>query len=190
MYTLKITRLKIFAGGLLAIMVAAAAVAGWYLLAEPGYVRAPAVTFSIIDGRRISLDDLRGRPVMVQFWADNCPACREEMPQLAGLYQDLHDRGLELIAVAMPYDPPNLVLKTAREQDFPYPVALDPMGRVTAAFGHVGLTPTSILIAPDGSIAEKRVGAVDFSRWRKQIESMLTAKPQAASNKPLVADNQ
>ena len=168
-------------------MLAAAALAGWYLMAGPGCGRAPAVTFSITDGRKISLADLRGRPVMVQFWADNCPTCREEMPQLAALYRDLHDRGLELIAVAMPYDPPNLVLKTTREQHFPYPVALDPMGTVTAAFGHVGLTPTAILIAPDGSIAEKHVGALDFDRWRKQIEHMLTNKQQATSYKPLEA---
>jgi len=184
---LKITPLKIVLSGLLAVVLAGAAVAGWYVWAD--HDRAPAVTFSTIDGHRISLADLRGRPVMVQFWADNCPTCRREMPQLAALYKDFHERGLELIAVAMPYDPPNLVLKTARDQDFPYPVALDPMGKVTAAFGHISLTPTSILVAPDGSIAEKHVGAVDFSRWRKQIENMLTTKPQATSNKPLVADN-
>jgi len=163
---------------LLPVILAIVIAAGWYAYAGPGYDRAPAVTFSIIDGSRINLDDLRGRPVMVQFWATSCPSCRKEMPQLAALYNDLHGKGLELIAVAMPYDPPNRVLEMTAKKEFPYPVALDFKGEVTAAFGNVNLTPTSFLIGPDGNIVHKQIGEADFTALRQQILNMLSQQQQ------------
>ena len=151
--------------------------------------QAPDFTFSIIDGRRIRLEDLRGRPVLVQFWATSCPTCRKEMPSLAALYHDLHSKGLELIAVAMPYDPPNRVLEMSREKQFPYPVALDVMGKAMTAFGDISLTPTTLLIAPDGRIVRRQIGEMDFSKLRRQIEELLTEQQQASGNRQLAANS-
>jgi peroxiredoxin len=168
---------------LTATLLVIAAAGSWYWYAG----RAPDITFSIIDGRRIRLEELRGRPVMIRFWATTCSVCRKELPQLTALYDDLHLQGLALIAVAMPYDPPNRVLETAHRREIPYPVALDVMGKATAAFGDVSLTPTTILVAPDGRIAARYIGAVDFHKLRQQIETMLSQQQQATGNKPLVA---
>ncbi|MBI3575462.1 MAG: TlpA family protein disulfide reductase, partial [Gammaproteobacteria bacterium] len=62
--------------------------------------------FHLLDGRKLALKELRGQPVLVAFWATNCKPCVEELPDLIKLYNDLHPKGFELIAVAMPYDPP------------------------------------------------------------------------------------
>lgn len=154
-----------------------------YLYADYRETRAPDFTFSIIDGRRIRLEDLRGRPVLVQFWATSCPTCRKEMPSLAALYNDLHGKGLELIAVAMPYDPPNRVLEMSREKQFPYPVALDVMGKAMTAFGDISLTPTTLLIGPDGRIIRRQIGEMDFDVLRRQINALLPKQSQNGSYK-------
>src|SRR5690606_26153841 len=70
---------------------------------------APEVNFTTLDGREINLADLRGQPVLVTFWATTCPGCVAEIPHLKNLYSELGPQGMELIAVAMSYDPPEQV---------------------------------------------------------------------------------
>ncbi|MGZ4982242.1 MAG: peroxiredoxin family protein, partial [Methylobacter sp.] len=66
---------------------------------------APDVTFTTITGQKIALKDFRGKPVIVTFWATDCPSCIQEIPDLIDLYTQYHAAGLEMIAVAMYYDP-------------------------------------------------------------------------------------
>jgi peroxiredoxin len=134
---------------------------------------APEVEFATIKGERIKLRDLRGHPVLVAFWASDCRACLEEMPDLAALYRDYSARGFQLIAVAMPYDPPNRVLAMAEARQLPYKVALDPLGALTQAFGGVQLVPDSFLIGPDGRIALHRLGRLRAEDLRPRLERLL-----------------
>jgi thiol-disulfide isomerase/thioredoxin len=150
-------------------------------LREEPELTAPSVRFSVLGTDGLRMEELRGRPVLVNFWATTCPVCRHEMPHLADLYRELHPRGLELIGVAMPYDPPNLVAAYARQASIPYPVALDIDAGVTAAFGGVGVTPTTFLIGPDGGILQRREGRLDFNALRRQILELI---PAAAPNRP------
>ena len=117
---------------------------------------APDVTFTTITGKKIALKDLRGKPVIVTFWATDCPACIKEIPDLIDLYTQYHHRGLEMIAVAMYYDPPNHVVNMTKARQLPYNVALDLKAEHAHAFGDVQLTPSTFLIGPDGSVALKR----------------------------------
>lgn len=149
--------------------------------------QAPAVIFSLIDGSRIELDGLRGRPVMVHFWATTCRECRREIPDLSALHRDLNPQGLEFIAVAMPYDPPNRVLEVAEQTPLPYPVALDIDGDIVRAFGDVSQTPTTFLISPEGEIVFRKTGPLDFDKLRGKIRELFTNQQQATGNKPLVA---
>lgn len=134
---------------------------------------APDAEFRTITGERFRLRDWRGHPVLVSFWASDCRACLEEMPDLSALHRDYAARGFRLIAVAMPYDPPNRVVASAQEMQLPFPVALDPLGEITGAFGQVRLVPNSFLIAPDGRIAMHRLGRIHFNDLRVPIERML-----------------
>ena len=136
---------------------------------------APEVTFSTLNGEKINMRALRGRPVLVTFWATTCPNCLKEMPHLVELYEEFRNSGFELIGVAMPYDPPNRVLELATERLLPYPIALDIDGTLAAAFGKVMLTPTSFLIAPNGRIIKHKIGEMNMARLRKQIETLLPA---------------
>ncbi|MGE0387340.1 MAG: TlpA family protein disulfide reductase [Gammaproteobacteria bacterium] len=131
------------------------------------------LAFSTIDGRRIRIADLHGRPLLVQFWATTCRTCVEEAGRVAALYEQLAPRGFELIAVAMQYDPPNRVVEFARARALRYPIALDLRGEAAQAFGDVEVTPTMFLLAPDGRVVDTIIGRPDFDDLRRRIESML-----------------
>ena len=144
-----------------------------YLWMSPGGLKqAPELSFTTLDGRQVSLADLRGRPVLVTFWATTCPGCMEEMPHLIDLYKELNPRGLEIIGVAMAYDPPNQVLTVVNQRQVPYPITLDIESKAATAFGDVRLTPSSFLIAPDGRIVLQKIGELDMQRVRREILAM------------------
>jgi len=134
---------------------------------------APNAEFVTIKGEHIRLQELRGHPVLVTFWASDCRACIEEMPDLARLYRELSGQGFKLISVAMPYDLPSRVLSLAEAKQLPYPVALDPLGHLAETFDQVRLVPNSFLITPDGHIVMHQLGRIDARKLRERIEQML-----------------
>lgn len=134
---------------------------------------APDLSFGLIDGSRIALSELRGRVVLVDFWATSCVVCVAEMPGLARLHRELAPRGLVTVAVAMPYDRPDFVVHFARTRDLPFAVALDPMGQAVRALGPVRGTPTLLLIDRSGTIVDAFEGSIDFPGLRAAIERAL-----------------
>ena len=138
-----------------------------------GLQKAPDITFKTIDGKQIDLKSLKGKPVLVTFWATSCPGCIKEMPHLIELYHELHNKGLEIIGVAMPYDRPDHVLEMRKRKNIPYPIALDIKGEAVRAFGHVRLTPSSFLINPEGVIVKHKIGEMDMKQIHNMIISML-----------------
>lgn len=152
--------------------------AGSLLLLNRSQQQAPSdLAFKIIDGQTLSLEEFRGQPVLIDFWATSCRSCMHELPDLITLYHELSAEGLQIIGVAMSYDRPDLVLKTSSKYQIPYPVALDINGEIAAAFGRVDVTPTHFLISPDGNIAERIIGAIDPVTLRDKIKAMFAQKP-------------
>lgn len=156
----------------LVLLVLAAAIgsAAYVLLARPN---APAVQVTTLQGERIALDALRGKVVYVNFWATSCATCIKEMPGLIAMYRELAPRGLDLLAVAMSYDPPEYVRNYTQQHQLPFKVALDTGGEVAGAFDNVNLTPTAVLIDKQGRIFKRIVGEPDFVALRPQIEQEL-----------------
>ena len=163
--------LALFATGLLATLVYR-----WY--GPAGIQHSPDISLVTIKGEQLQLASYRGRPLLITFWATTCPGCIKEMPHLIELYEEMHPLGLEIIGIAMDYDPPNLVIAMTEERAIPYPIALDIQADAARAFGNVRLTPTSFLIAPDGRIAYRKTGVLDMDRIRQDIRTML-ATPSA-----------
>ncbi len=136
---------------------------------------APAVTFNTISGEQVASESLRGKVVLVNFWATSCGSCVKEMPEMVQTYQKYKDRGLEFVAVAMEYDQPNYVRNYAQTQQLPFKVALDTDGSVAKSFGNVTLTPTTFLIDQDGLIIKRYVGIPEFSALHQLLEDALPA---------------
>ncbi len=151
-----------------------------YLWFSPSGVKpAPAVAVTALDGSRVAIDQYRGRPLLVTFWATTCPGCVQEIPHMVELYRDLGPRGLQVLAIAMDYDPPAQVANMAKQRQLPYIVAIDKDGAAAKAFGDVKLTPTSFLIDPQGRIVQQKLGDLDFAQLRQRIEGMLTQRAGA-----------
>ena len=133
----------------------------------------PPISIATIDGRSFDAAAVQGRPLLVTFWSTTCLVCLREMPDLDALYRRLSPRGFEIIAVSMPWDPPDEVVRLARARELPYPVALDVTGTIARAFGDVSVTPTHFLIGPGGEVAFRRTGALDFTALAGRLHSML-----------------
>ena len=138
--------------------------------AEPA---APGVTFVSIKGEKITTESLRGRVVLVNFWATDCVTCVKEMPDITATYNKYRGQGFETIAVAMRHDPPNYVLNFVEKNGLPFTVALDPMGELAKAFGEVKLTPTTFVIDKRGKIVTRILGEPDFAKLHALLEEKL-----------------
>lgn len=149
-------------------------IGGGYWLSTRSYLN-PDLSFTTIDGQTLTLKKLNGKPVLVNFWATDCPSCIAEIPHLIELHRQYAHRGLSIIAVAMYYDPPNHVLTLAKDQQLPYAVALDPEQTLAKAFGNVQLTPTSFLLNGDGNIVWKQLGSIDRQALQQKLDALLPA---------------
>lgn len=134
---------------------------------------APMVEFIDLQGKKASMQDLRGKVVLVNFWATSCTTCVKEMPMLVETYQKYQTRGLELYAVAMQYDPPSYVQNFAQTRQLPFPVMLDLQGQIAKSFGDVSLTPTTFVIDKQGKIIKRYVGQPRHDEFHKLLEEAL-----------------
>jgi peroxiredoxin len=134
---------------------------------------APSVGYTLLDGRQSSTDALRGKVVLVNFWATDCAPCVQEMPQFVAMHQKFGARGLETLAVAMRHDPPALVIRFAEQRRLPFGVVIDNTGAVAKSFDEVQVTPTSVLINKRGEIVQRIVGEPDFDALNALVEKLL-----------------
>jgi thiol-disulfide isomerase/thioredoxin len=134
---------------------------------------APSVGYTLLDGRQSSTDALRGKVVLVNFWATDCAPCVQEMPQFVALHEKFNARGLETLAVAMRHDAPALVIRFAEQRRLPFGVVIDNTGAVAKSFDDVQVTPTSVLINKRGEIVRRIVGEPDFAALNALVEKLL-----------------
>jgi peroxiredoxin len=136
---------------------------------------APDVSFVKLDGQKLALKDLRGKVVLVNFWATDCTTCIGEMPKMIETYNKYHAQGLEFVAVAMSYDPPSYVINYTETRKLPFKVAMDSDDKLATAFGDVKLTPTTFLIDKNGKIIRRYVGEPEFGQLHALLEKELAA---------------
>jgi len=151
-----------------ALAIAAGISFGLYLRDE-----APQASFAALSGEKFSTADLRGKVVLVNFWATTCDVCVHEMPQMIQAYRDFAPRGYEMVAVAMSYDHPNAVAAYAQANRLPFKVALDADGQIARAFSDVSATPTSILLDKRGRVLKRILGEPDWAEFRALVEKAL-----------------
>jgi peroxiredoxin len=155
----------------LVLMIAVAA-AGAALLRP---AQAPQVGFVMLSGEKLATSALRGKVVLVNFWATSCVPCVREMPNMVEAYEKFAPRGYETIAVAMSYDHPNAVADFAQRRALPFKVALDGDGSLARSFGNVRVTPTSFLIDRQGRIVKRFVGEPQWAELHALVEKALGA---------------
>ena len=126
-----------------------------------------------MNGTPAHIGELKGKVVLVNFWATDCAPCVKNMPQMIATHQKFSARGFETLAVAMSYNPPALVMNFTESRKLPFTVVIDNTGSVARSFGDVAFTPTSVLINKRGEIVKRFVGEPDFAALNKLVEALL-----------------
>ncbi len=134
---------------------------------------APDFTYTLLDGSKGSTQALRGKVLLVNFWATSCVTCVKEMPQIVDTHRKYQPRGFETLAVAMSYDPPAYVASFAQSRQLPFGVVIDNTGAIARAYGDIQLTPTTFLIDKKGAIVKRYVGEPDFAALHGLVEKLL-----------------
>lgn len=118
----------------------------------------PAPDFSLPDqaGKVHTLAMYKGKVVLVRFWADWCPSCKDEMPKIDGIYGRFKDRGFVVIAINVKQGE-EAVSAFVKEYGISYPTPMDKEANVAKAYGVIGL-PTTFIIDKNGKIGEKVMG--------------------------------
>jgi peroxiredoxin len=131
---------------------------------------APALTLTTVDGKTISLQALRGRWVLLNFWASWCAPCMDELPHLVAAQSNYGGLGLQIIGPAL--DEAKAVQPMIKRFGINYPVAADFASADAAmrVFGNdKGALPFSVLIDPDGFVAERVLGGMSG----EQLDQLL-----------------
>jgi thiol-disulfide isomerase/thioredoxin len=131
-----------------------------------------APVFQTVDlkGAAVSLDDYRGRVVVINFWATWCPPCRVEMPELDAYQAELGDR-IAILGVDMG-EPPGAIVPFVREYGLRFPILLDETGAIAASYGVAGL-PTSLILDRSGVVRERVTGAMTRDTLARRVERLL-----------------
>ena len=137
---------------------------------------APDFTLSTPSGASLSLAELRGKVVLLNFWATWCVPCRKEMPAIEALYQRYKDRGLEVVAISLDKVAAAPVEAFVKEAGVTYRVALDPTWATARAYGVRGL-PATFLLDRTGNVVLRELGERDWMEESKQqaVEGLLQA---------------
>jgi peroxiredoxin len=145
-----------------------------FLFSTPKSV--PTFEVTALNGEKISLEKLRGKVVIVTFWATDCASCLKEIPLFTDLYSRFHAEGLDIIGVSMYYDPPNHVVEFLKQNPLPYPITLDIDGKLGNTFGNVKVTPTTFLLNKNSEIVWQKIGLIELSELQSKIETLLKEK--------------
>jgi len=129
---------------------------------------APNFTLQTLDGKDLSLSDLRGKAVVVNFWATWCGPCKIETPWLVELQQQYGSQGLQVVGVAMDDSGKDEIAKFANEMGVNYPVLLGKEA-VGDAYGGVPALPESFFVGRDGKIVDRIIGL----KGRAEIEDSV-----------------
>jgi len=138
---------------------------------------APDFTLKAFDGRVITLSQLKGKVVLLDFWATWCSPCRESIPHLIQLYKDYRGSGFELVGMNVDRGDVEVVRRYIQSMDIPYPVVITPE-EVVRAYRVTGI-PATLLIDKEGKIRERITG---FNRaiadqLTTQVTNLTSEKP-------------
>lgn len=137
----------------------------------------PPFLVNDLDGQIISTAALRGKVVLVNFWATWCPPCQEEIPELMELQKDFPGK-LEIVGVSMDDGPPEGVKDFADKVGMNYPVIMG-SDALSQEYGGIPALPTSFVVDPQGRVVQKHVGLYPIQMYDDEIRALLGMPVQA-----------
>jgi cytochrome c biogenesis protein CcmG/thiol:disulfide interchange protein DsbE len=139
---------------------------------------APDVSLTLLDGGTLRLADLRGKVVVLNFWASWCVPCRDEMPELQAFWDEARRNGeqTEVIGVGVRTDTDDKARTFVADGGFRYPIGRDTdtdrpgVGPIEAAFGIPGAYPATVVIRPDGTVDRYHLGPLNRATLRLMVD--------------------
>ena len=132
---------------------------------------APDFTLTTTDGETVTLSELRGKPVLLNFWATWCPPCRAEMPHIQSAFEEYEEAGLLILAVDQQESRAE-VLAFAQAFGLTFPLALDTTGQVGMTYLARAL-PTSYFIDREGIIRDKFIGPMTLPILEDRLNAIM-----------------
>lgn len=159
-----------------------AALGGWFALRRyaPSDPAGAAVAMMFAQtmpdhaGQPFALSSLRGRAVVLNFWATWCPPCVDEMPELAALHREIEPRGGTVVGIGV--DSESNIAEFARKSPYPYPLLVSGMEGIelARAFGNrIGALPFTVLIDRRARVVDRTMGRVRIGPFRERVIALL-----------------
>jgi thiol-disulfide isomerase/thioredoxin len=142
---------------------------------------APVWALTDLAGKPVTSESLKGKVVIVDFWATWCGPCRAAIPHLVELHKAYKDKGFEVVGVSLDQQGPSVVQSFVTQHEIPYTIAMGNQ-KVVSDFGGVRGIPTAFIISQDGKIYRKIVGLVPREQYEKDVITLLGV-PKAAEPK-------
>lgn len=128
-------------------------------------------TLDLFDGGTLTLSNLQGKVVMVDFWASWCPPCRQEAPVLTQVYREYQAKGVEFVGVSI-WDTERDAKSYIQRYGITYPNGLDEKGLVAIDYGVTGI-PEKYFITRDGTVVKKFIGPMNEEKLKAVLDEML-----------------
>lgn len=153
----------------LGVILAASAIAG-----SPPSVGAPAPDFSLklLDGRTVTLQDFRGKPLLVSIWHSGCSHCQQEAPVIQAAYEKFREKGVVFLGVNVGYDKEALARLFVEVYKLTYPVGRDVSNAIIELYKVEG-TPTTLFIDKRGRLTDRVDGEMEGPDLARRIEALL-----------------
>jgi len=119
---------------------------------------APDFTLTTLDGQTITRDGLKGKVVLLDFWATWCPPCRAAIPHLVKLYEKYKDQGLVVVGISLDKGNRKNVVDFIKRNRVPYPISVAPDNPIVKDMGNISSLPTLIMLDRKSEIAFKVIG--------------------------------
>jgi len=135
--------------------------------------RIPDFDLPTLDGRRVRLSDLRGSPVLINFWATWCGPCKQEMPLIVEQYTWNKSKGLRVLAIdTLANDNRDDMRAFVKQFNMNFDVLVDETDAIAGGWGVPGL-PTTFFIDPDGFVAKVHVGQMTADQLQEYLRLIL-----------------
>lgn len=139
---------------------------------QSGLQKAPNFKLMTVDGKTIELSKLKGKTVVVNFWATWCGPCRAEIPGFLQVYEKYKSKGLEIVGISLDQGGWNDVTPFVKKYNIAYPVVLGNQV-VAKKYGNIEAIPTTFIIDKNGSIVDRHIGYMKMEDFENKIKDYL-----------------
>ena len=134
--------------------------------------QAPAFSLKDKDGNTWSAEGLKGKVVVLNFWATWCPPCRAEIPAFKTVYDKYREKGVEILGVSLDHKGWDVIRPFLKQHEINYPVVLGG-AEIARDYGNIRSTPTTVIIDREGKVIDSHVGAMSEEQLVKLFEKLL-----------------